>query len=78
MNFKQQLLEFFLNEGIDTDKILEDTQLFEKGYLGSLALINLICFVENTFGAKISPTELSFDNFGTLNQIEAFIQSKSN
>jgi acyl carrier protein len=53
-----------------------ETPLMEFGILDSLALIDFMHFVEETFTIQIESFELSKDNFGDLRRIEAFINRK--
>jgi acyl carrier protein len=57
-------------------KIKDTTQLFEEGIFDSMGLISLISYLENEFGVKTNDVELNEENFGSLNAISVFVDSK--
>jgi acyl carrier protein len=72
-------------EGFIKDKVLyggeqpaidPDQDLITTGLLDSLAIMQLILFVEERFGVPVDDVEVVPDNFRTLNMIKGFIERK--
>lgn len=70
---KQHIIENFMyGEG----DIEDDQDLFESGVLDSLAFMKLLGFVEQQFGVQLDMSEVTTDNFATLNKMVATIEEK--
>lgn len=54
----------------------DEAALIENGIIDSMALIELVKFIEKHFNVEISEEELDIDNFRTLNCLIGFVQSK--
>jgi acyl carrier protein len=54
-----------------------DESLFESGYLDSFALPDMISALENEFGIKIPDSDLTPRKFGTISQIESYLESRA-
>jgi len=50
-----------------------DTDLLATGILDSLALVELLLRLEQTFGMRISIDDLELDNFRSLDSIARFV-----
>lgn len=74
---KDQIRIFISKETFtDLRKIGDDTLLFEEGIFDSMGLLNLISFMETEFNVKVADSELDTANFGSLNAIVSFLESK--
>lgn len=62
--------------GADT-QFGNDDSLLEAGALDSTAVMELVAFLEKFFSLQIDNTEISPDNFETVNRIVAFVQRKT-
>lgn len=61
----------------DTDISIENDQdLLLSGLLDSLNVVRLASHIENSCAISISPEDMVLEHFGTLNQINAYIQSR--
>jgi acyl carrier protein len=73
-------LERFLADellmGLNTDKIDPNLDLISRGYIDSLAMMQLILFIEERFDVKVGEDEVLPDNFRTLNRIAEFVENK--
>lgn len=58
-------------------KVDENTQLLEIGVIDSLGVIDLITFIEDAFLISVSDSEITSDNFRTVRELSAFVQSKA-
>ena len=47
----------------------DDTDLLESGVLDSFGILELVAFLEETFGVSLDPADLPADTFRTLGQI---------
>src|SRR5712692_481815 len=52
-------------------------KLLESGILDSLGVLDLVSFVEQEFAIQMSDEELVPDNFQTIDQLAAFVRTKS-
>lgn len=53
-----------------------DASFLQEGILDSVGVMELVGFVESTFGIKVSPSEVTPEHFDSVNKLTAFIQSK--
>lgn len=53
-----------------------ETQLFSSGALDSVAMLNLIIFVEEHTGIEIRADEVTLENFDTAERIIRFAQER--
>lgn len=75
-SIKQFIVDNFLFG--DSDKVANDTPLFEKGIIDSTGVLELVAFIEDNFNVTVADDELVQDNFSCLNAIDNFLQSKNN
>lgn len=75
---KEELKEFILEELLFEDEGVEyDTSLFNSRLLKSIQFLTLINYLESTYGIKVVPKEMDFNNFDTISKIETYIASKN-
>ena len=60
----------------DSKKLDKDVSFQESGILDSIGYLELITFIEEKFGIKISDRELIPENFGTPQKVSCFVQNK--
>lgn len=53
-----------------------DEDLFATGALDSLSIANLVAFLEEFFEVSIPVSDLTVENFGTVNAIANFISTQ--
>ena len=58
------------------DAVRHDTLLIEEEILDSLAIIEMVTFLEDTFGIAVEPEDISVENFRTLESIVALVENK--
>jgi len=71
---KQIIVEHF---DADLGDVQADTSLFNGGLLDSFHLLELVRYLESRVGIKISPLELTLENFDTVERILKFLSAKS-
>ena len=65
---------FMYREGVDS---LKDTDsLLDKGLIDSTGVLELVFFVESTFGVKVNDDEVLPENLDSIERIAALIQRK--
>jgi acyl carrier protein len=58
-------------KGLDSN-----TLLLENGVVDSVGVLELVEFLEDEFGIAVTDEDLTAENFGTVAQIGAFVQTK--
>ena len=72
---QSRLLKFFL-ERVHIEVPSVNTDLFETGALDSLAFVDLLLYMEQEFGVKVSFDELELDNFRSIKKIAEFMANR--
>jgi acyl carrier protein len=72
---REFILEQFL-PGESPDKLTQTTPLFTSGLLDSIASLQLVTFLEQSFGIRVAAHEVVPDNLNTLDSIAAFVRRK--
>jgi acyl carrier protein len=74
---KDQIKRFIVDTFLYGQGTVEDDQsLFDSGIIDSLGFIKLLAFIEETFQVDIDRSEVGMENFNTVNEILATIESK--
>ena len=69
-----RLLADAMNLEISSDEI----DLFEAGFLDSLAFVELLVHLEREFGVTTSVDDMKVDNFNSVAHIAAYIAARTN
>ena len=68
---------YIIDELLERDvPIADETPLIHGGYLASLQTLELVGFINDTFGIEIEPEEVNEEEFHSLASIAALIQRK--
>ncbi len=60
----------FLRDSLNIeDQIGPETELFSAGLLDSVAMMNIIGFVEETAGIEVRPADVTLENFDSVARI---------
>jgi acyl carrier protein len=59
--------------GRNSGHLTDDTSFLESGIIDSTGLLELIGFVERTYGIRLSDDELVPENLDTVNRLTAFL-----
>jgi acyl carrier protein len=76
---KQTIRMHILTEflpGESEANLKDDTPLRTSGILDSMSTLNLVTFLEQTFGITIDAHETGVDNFDRIDSIAALVASK--
>jgi acyl carrier protein len=57
-------------------RLNNDDSFLESGIIDSTGILELVRFLEATFGIKVNDEELIPDNLDSVNKIDAFLQAK--
>ena len=79
MAHKEKIKQFIVNEllfGNDSLLTSNDQSFLKTGVLDSSGLLELITFIENTFGITVNDDELIPENLDSLDNVNAFIIKK--
>lgn len=60
------------------NKIDDDSQLLESRVIDSLGVLDIVAFLENSFGISVTDDELVPENFGSINRMASFVDHKRN
>ena len=80
MEIAQKVKEFIENHIVSSDNTFElkyEDKIFELGFLDSMFALQLVEFIEEKFGIEVTDEDLDIQNFSSVNNIVAFINSKN-
>jgi len=72
----QFIQEMFL-AGAGLENVQEDESFLENGIIDSTGVMELIAFLENTFGIKVEDEELIPENLDSINNVVAYLERKT-
>lgn len=71
-----KVIELAGRRGVDASN-LQDTELIpESGALDSVGILELITWFEMTFDITIAQTDLTVENFGTIEAMASYLQRR--
>jgi len=78
MGYMKKILEFFSeNFMVDFDgKFTYDDSLLDKGIIDSTGVLEIVTFLENTFGIQVEDEEIIPSNFDSINNINSYLSRK--
>ena len=76
-DIKEYIVENFLFGDTET-AIADDGSFMENGILDSTGILELIMYLENTFGIQVDDEEIVPENLDSLDKLESFINKKKN
>jgi acyl carrier protein len=60
-------------------RLLEDEEdIFATGFVNSLFAMELVTFIEKTFGITVESEDLDLDNFRSVERLAGFVARKTN
>jgi acyl carrier protein len=72
---RQFIVENFLFG--DGQVLKDDTSFMQEGIIDSTGILELVFFLEETFGISVEDDELVPENFDSLNRIVKYLESKT-
>ncbi len=75
----KEKLKSYIKEAtnVDGEKIKDDSLFFKEGTLDSMGFIMLITFIEEEFAFKTNDSDLTEENFESINAISSYILRKT-
>ncbi len=76
----EKLKDFVINNFLfgKGDLLENDTDFFEKGIIDSTGVLELVCFVEESFNFSVQDDEILQANFSSLIKLNDYINHKLN
>jgi acyl carrier protein len=56
----------------------DDVSFLEKGIIDSTGILELVSFVQDTFGITVQDEEILPENFDSINKLSSFVSGKMN
>ena len=72
----RETIRGFILSSIRVTRLDDDANLFESGIVNSLFAVQLMTFVEKTFGIEVDMDDLDIENFKSLDATTAFVLRK--
>jgi acyl carrier protein len=66
----------FIEDTFFADGFADDTSFLEQAIIDSTGMLELVLFVETTFGVKVADDELVPENLDSVESVVAFIERK--
>lgn len=66
----------FLSRSFRNHQIEDDEDIFSLGFVNSLLALQLVTFLQNEFAITIEDEDLDFENFSTVNAMNALVARK--
>jgi len=79
MDTKNVIKTFIINNFLKGDKsiTLRDDSLFiEEGIIDSVGVLELVAFIEETFGFRVEDEELIPENLDSIDKLVTYVESK--
>ena len=75
MDIKQQVREF-VSRFVRGHELGDGEDIFATGFVNSMFAMQLVQFVEQTFGIAVESEDLEIDNFRSIDAIAALVERK--
>lgn len=79
MQLKERIKEFITSDlnGQPALQLGYDEDLLISGLVDSLGVVRLIVFLEDETGVSIPPGEITIENFGTIDAMTTYLDTKT-
>lgn len=78
-DIKTQVRQYILNNflmGGDPERVTDSVSFIEKGIIDSTGVLELVSFLQETYGIRIEDAEMTPENLDSLEKIEKYVGSK--
>lgn len=75
MDIKQQVREF-VSRFVRGHALSDDENIFATGFVNSMFAMQLVNFVETTFGITVESDDMDIENFQSIDAISALVERK--
>ena len=79
MSIEQQIKQYICDNILFSDgeyDYADDDSFLEEGIVDSTAVLDLVMFVEESFGLTVDDEEITRDNFDSVSKLANFVRSK--
>lgn len=79
MAIRDQIRQYILETFMYSDtagELTDDLSLFDNRIMDSTGVLELVAFIEESFGVKVNDDELVPDHFDSVGRIVAYIERK--
>ncbi len=79
MEAKESVRKFVNEQFLKGNKaitITDDSSFIDEGIIDSLGVLELVSFIEETFGFRVEDEEMVPDNLDSINKIVAYVSLK--
>jgi acyl carrier protein len=67
----------FVQRALRHEELADDEDIFGSGLVNSLFAMELVTFLEGTFGFEVESEDLELDNFRTVDRMAALVARKT-
>ena len=75
--FQKYIVGTFMSSGGEGKTLADDASLLEEGIMDSTGVLDLVMFIEETFGIRVKDEELVPENLDSVNKLVAFVERKT-
>jgi acyl carrier protein len=72
---KKFIISSFL-KGEKSITLRDDSLFIEEGIIDSIGVLELVAFIEETFGVRVEDEELIPENLDSINRLVTYVESK--
>jgi len=79
MDIKHQIRQYIATDLLFSDngfKYDDDASFLQESIVDSLGVMDLVLFIEETFGVTVEDHDLTPDNFDSVNRLASFVQTQ--
>lgn len=81
MEGKDAVREYVMREIVQAERkgisLSDDDSIIKSGLINSIAVVDMINFLENKFGLNIADGEIQIDDFDSVNSIWCMLERKA-
>jgi acyl carrier protein len=80
MNIEEQIRQYIVANFLFSDngyQLSDDASFLEEGIVDSTGVLELVLFVEETFGITVEDGEILPQNYDSVSQLAAYIRRKT-
>lgn len=74
--FKEYIIGNFMSSA-EEKSLKDDVSLLEEGIMDSTGVLDLVMFIEETFGIQVKDEELVPENLDSVDKLVAFVERKT-
>lgn len=78
MSIKQKIIDFISDNYLKGRQLGNgyDTSFLDQGIIDSVAVIEIVAFLEEAFNIRVEDEEITPDNLDSINKLESYVLAK--